>query len=78
MMGRGGLRDPVLPLPPHCLGKNRSSPGTLETNFQWGSGCHHMSGVICSVREMSTSSTDIRGQAEESVKKLVLGSRTAW
>jgi len=26
---------------------------------------------------MSTSSTDIRGQAEESAKKLVMGSRTA-
>lgn len=36
-----------------------------------------MSVMICSAREMSTSSTDIRGQAEESAKKLVMDSRTA-
>lgn len=27
---------------------------------------------------MSTSSSDIRGQAEESAKKRVVGSKTAW
>lgn len=33
--------------------------------------------MICTAKEMSTSSTDIRGQAEESAKQLLMDSRTA-